>query len=126
MKESVGVIEEQAKRDLDKYVLLGGTIKFPFPIEDFALRVFELDIQYENFDDVFESDLYNPSEIFGCLFPDGYYFQGIDKIILINTNRAPFYLGNQLIPEKYYKDNAERQTIAHEVGHYSKNYSEKG
>lgn len=122
----VGVIEKEIDNDLQRYELLGGTVKYPFPIEDFALRVFGLDIQYENFDNVFESNLYNPNEIFGCLFPDGYKFQGIDKIILINTNRAPFYLGCQLIPEEYYKDYAERQTIAHETGHYSKNYSERG
>jgi len=126
MTISIADIEEVIIRNLAKYVSLGGIIKYPFPVEDFALRTFGLDVQYENFDVVFESSSYNPNEIFGCLFPDGYYFQGADKIILINTNRAPFYLGNQLIPEMYYKDNAERQTIAHEIGHYSKNYSEKG
>lgn len=126
MTTSIADIEEVIIRNLEKYVSLGGIIKYPFPVEDFALRTFGLDVQYEDFDVVFESNSYNPNEIFGCLFPDGYYFQGVDKVILINTNRAPFYLGNQLIPEMYYKDNAERQTIAHEIGHYSNNYSEKG
>ena len=43
------------EQDLHKYEQLGGIIKYPFPIEDFALKVFGLDIQYEDFNNVFTS-----------------------------------------------------------------------
>lgn len=111
--------EEAVKKDLDVYKEKGGEITYPFPIEDFALRTFSLDIQYEDFTQVFESKEYDPGELFGCLFPDGREFQGMDKIILINTERKPFYLAGKEVPKEYYQEQADRQTIAHEIGHYS-------
>ena len=107
------------KQDLQKYEQLGGIIKYPFPIEDFALKVFGLDIQYEDFNNVFTSSTYDPQELFGCLFPDHRYFQGLDKTILINSNRKPFILAGKEINKAYWEDYSERQTIAHEIGHYS-------
>lgn len=118
MKDAKKAVES----DLAYFVANGGLIKYPFPIEDFALRTFGLDIQYEDFDDVFESAEYDPKELFGCLYPDRRFFQGIDKLILINTNRKPFELAGKQIDPIYWADYAERQTIAHEVGHYSDQY----
>jgi hypothetical protein len=114
--------EEAVIKDIDDYKAKGGTVKLPFPIEDFALRTFGLDIQYEDFSKVFSSDIYECDALFGCLFPDKRFFQGIDKVILINTTRKDFTLGGQVINPVYWKDFAERQTIAHEVGHYSDKY----
>jgi len=111
--------------DLEKYQAIEGRITFPFPVEDFAMRVFGLDIQYEDFVQVFHSEEYDPQELFGCLFPDGRYFGGFDKVILINTNRAPLKLGDTIIHERFYIKNAERQTIAHEIGHYSYRYEQE-
>lgn len=110
------------KKDLEVFIDKGGTIKYPFPIDDFALRVFNLDIQYEDFRKIFSSDLYNAEQLFGCLFPDKRYFQGMDKVILINTERKPFILNGTEIKKEYWADYAERQTIAHETGHYSDKY----
>jgi len=114
--------EQAVFRDCEIYVSKGGKIRFPFPIEDFATRTFGLDIQYEDFRNVFVSSDYDPEELFGCLFPDGRPFQGIDKLILINTNRKPFTLAGREINPAYWADYAERQTIAHEIGHYSDKY----
>jgi hypothetical protein len=114
--------KQAADIDLARYKELGGTITYPFPIEDSALRVFGLDIQYEDFDSVFESTIYDPKELFGCLFPDGTKFQGIDKLILVNSNRAPFVIAGKEINKVYYSEYAERQTIAHEIGHYTDKY----
>ncbi len=108
--------------DRKKYVENGGVIKYPFPIEDFAIKTFGLDIQYEDFYHVFSKDMYEPSELFGCLFPDNRFFQGIDKVILLNTSRKAFILAGQEVNRAYWEDYAERQTIAHEVGHYSDKY----
>jgi len=108
--------------DLKHYSSKGGVIKYPFPIEDFALKTFGLDIQYEDFNNVFDSAEYEPQELFGCLFPDNRFFQGIDKVILINTKRKPFELAGKQIDQAYWADYAERQTIAHEIGHYSDQY----
>jgi hypothetical protein len=111
--------KDAVKEDLNLYSEKGGIIKYPFPLEDFALRTFNLDIQYEDFTIIFDDTSYDPKELYGCLFPDGKFFQGIDKVILINTNRSPFYLGGKEIKKEYYSDYSERQTIAHEIGHYS-------
>ena len=105
--------------DLAKYVEAGGTVVYPFPVEDFALRVFGLDVQYEDFANVFSSDQYEPGDLFGCLFPPKRYFQGIDNLILVNSARKPFVLAGKEVPKEYYQEFADRQTIAHEVGHYS-------
>lgn len=113
---------EALSLDLARYQKLGGTMSYPFPVEDFALRVFGLDVQYEDFDEVFDSAVYDPRELFGCLFPDGREFQGIDKVVLVNTNRAPFRIAGIEISKVYYAEFAERQTVAHEIGHYSDSY----
>ena len=115
--------EDAAKRDVSSFEAAGGRVSYPFPIEEFALLTFGLDIQYEDFDLVFESSHYDPRELFGCLFPDGRHFNGMDRVILVNTNRTPFYLGDSEVPSRFYEDFAERQTIAHEVGHYSDLYT---
>jgi hypothetical protein len=114
--------ENAVKADLERYCQLGGRMTYPFPVVDFAMRVFGLDVQYEDFCQVFSSGEYDLRELYGCLFPDGHFFCGMDKIILINTNRAPFRLGDTIIPEEFYIENAERQTIAHETGHYCGHY----
>lgn len=113
---------EALGKDIAKYKRNGGEMRYPFPVEDFALKVFGLDVQYEDFDNVFESSEYEPNELFGCLFPDGRQFQGMDRVILVNTNRAPFTIAGKEINKAYYVDFAERQTIAHEIGHYSDRY----
>jgi hypothetical protein len=110
------------ERDVKMFMDKGGKVKYPFPVEDFALKTFGLDIQYADFAEVFAIRGYNPGELFGCLFPDGYDFYGLDKIILINSNRNAFVLDGKEIPKKYWEDHAERQTIAHEIGHYSDKY----
>ena len=61
-------IYDCVEQDLQKYEKLGGTIRYPFPIEDFALKVFGLDIQYEDFNNVFTSSTYDPQELFGVFF----------------------------------------------------------
>jgi Zn-dependent peptidase ImmA (M78 family) len=109
-------------KDLETFKNLGGEIKYPFPVDEFAIKVFGLDIHYEDFGKVFSSNDYDPKELFGCLFPDNYFFCEMDKIILINSNRAPFKIGDQIVPKEYYEKNSERQTIAHEIGHYSGKY----
>ena len=114
--------EKAVNQDLQKYQESGGEITYPFPVTAFALKVFGLDIQYEDFCNIFESQEYDPRELFGCLFPDGHDFFGLEKVIVINTNRAPFSLGDTIIHEQFYIENAERQTIAHEIGHYSGRY----
>lgn len=114
--------QDAVKKDLETFLFKGGKIEYPFPIEDFALRVFGLDIQYENFNNVFSSDIYHPDELFGCLFPDKRFFQGLDKVILVNTAKKPFILNGKEIKKEYWDDFAERQTIAHETGHYSDKY----
>lgn len=111
--------KEAVESDLLRYKSVGGEVSYPFPVEDFALRTFDLDVQYEDFDLVFESHLYDPGELFGCLFPDGRPFQGLEKVILVNSNRRPFVLAGKEVPREYYQDYAERQTVAHEIGHYS-------
>ena len=110
------------KIDLEIFQKKGGKVTYPFPIEEFALRVFGLDIQYENFKEVFSIAGYDAGELFGCLYPDGCQFQGIEKVILVNSERKPFILNGIEIPKEYWFDHAERQTIAHEVGHYSDKY----
>jgi Zn-dependent peptidase ImmA (M78 family) len=65
---------------------------------------------------------YDAGDLFGCLYPDHCPFQGIDKIILINSDRKPFILSGKEIPKEYWIDHADRQTIAHEIGHYSDKY----
>lgn len=114
--------EECIECDLKVYFEKGGKLTFPFPIEDFAMKVFGLDIQYEDFSNVFNSVYYEPGELFGCLFPDKRYFQGMDKLILVNSERKPFVLAGKEINKDYWADYAERQTIAHEIGHYTDLY----
>jgi hypothetical protein len=108
--------------DLETFVKKGGNITYPFPIEEFALRVFGLDIQYEDFSKVFALSGYDAGDLFGCLYPDNCPFQGIDKIILVNSDRKPFILSGKEIPKEYWIEHADRQTVAHEVGHYSDRY----
>jgi Zn-dependent peptidase ImmA (M78 family) len=110
------------KFDLDTFANKGGKISYPFPIEEFALRVFGLDIQYEDFSKVFSLSGYDAGDLFGCLYPDNCPFQGLDKIILINSERKPFVLSGKEIPKEYWADHADRQTVAHEIGHYSDRY----
>lgn len=114
--------KEAIELDLKKYVEMGGVIKYPFPIEDFAIRVFGLDIQYENFDLIIDNNHYDPGEFFGMLFPNIDPVSGYEKVIYVNTNRKPFKLGDFKVPKEFYIDNADRQTITHEVGHYSDKY----
>lgn len=110
------------KYDLEIFKNKGGKIVYPFPIEEFALRVFGLDIQYEDFNNVFSLRNYDAGDLFGCLYPDNCPFQGFDKIILINSERKPFILYGKEISKEYWADHADRQTIAHETGHYSDRY----
>jgi hypothetical protein len=114
--------QSAVKFDLETFKNKGGKIVYPFPIEEFALRVFGLDIQYENFNKIFSLAGYDAGDLFGCLYPDNCPFQGLDKIILINSERKPFVLYGKEIPKEYWIDHADRQTIAHEVGHYSDRY----
>jgi len=114
--------QKALSEDLERYTEKGGKVQYPFPVEDFALRTFGLDIQHEDFDTVFESSKYDPQELFACLFPDGREFQGLDKVILVNSNRKPFIVAGKAINRAYYYEFAERQTIAHEIGHYSDKY----
>jgi len=115
-------VQIAVKSDLKIFMKKGGEIKYPFPIEEFALRVFGLDIQYEDFKDVFSLSGYDVGDLYGCLYPDKCFFQGIDKIILINSERKPFILYGKEIPKEYWIEHADRQTIAHEIGHYSDRY----
>jgi hypothetical protein len=108
--------------DLGTFAKKGGSITSPFPIEEFALRVFGLDIQYEDFSKVFVLSGYDAGDLFGCLYPDNCHFQGIDKVILVNSARKPFVLFGKEIPKEYWIEHADRQTVAHEVGHYSDRY----
>jgi Zn-dependent peptidase ImmA (M78 family) len=110
------------KFDLETFKNKGGRIVYPFPVEEFALRVFDLDIQYEDFNEIFSLSGYDAGDLFGCLYPDNCPFQGLDKIILINSARKPFVLYGKEIPKEYWADHADRQTIAHEIGHYSDRY----
>lgn len=109
-------------RDLEKYKSLGGQVTYPFPIENFAIKVFGLDIQYEDFNLLIEKENYDPGDFFGILFPETDPLFGFERVIYINTNRKPFKLGDYVVPKEYYIKNADRQTIAHEVGHYSDKY----
>ena len=118
MIEFTGAIQ----RDLEKYKRLGGRIEYPFPIEDFALRVFGLDVQYEDFDVLLSKEGYEPGEFFGMLLPEYDPITGFEKVIYVNTNRKPFKVGDYVVPKEYYIDNADRQTIAHETGHFSDRY----
>jgi hypothetical protein len=110
------------KFDLETFKNKEGRIVYPFPVEEFALRVFGLDIQYEDFNEIFSLSGYDAGDLFGCLYPDNCHFQGLDKIILINSARKPFILSGKEIPKEYWSDHADRQTIAHEIGHYSDRY----
>lgn len=112
-------VDKVISKDLDKYVSIVGKYSFPFPVEDFALKVFGLDIQYVDFAEEFNSNVTDTQEIFGAIYPDNHFFYGQDKVILVNTNRKDFYIGDLKIPQELYLDNSERQTIAHEIGHYS-------
>lgn len=116
------VFEEAIKRDIEKFKLSGGTVNYPFPIEEFSIKVFGLDIQYEDFDLVITKEQYDPGDFFGILFPEKDPISGLERVIYVNTNRKPFRLGDFIVPEKFYIENADRQTIAHEVGHYSDKY----
>ena len=113
---------EAIEKDLETYQKHGGIIGFPFPIEDFALKVFGLDIHYDDFDLLIQKKGYEPGTFFGLLFPGKDPLSGFEKVIYVNTNRKPFKLGDFTVPREYYIDNADRQTIAHEVGHYSDKY----
>lgn len=112
-------IDEVLNKDLEKYRSIVGNHSYPFPVEDFALKVFGLDVQYVDFEEEFKSNITETNEIFGAIYPDKHYFYGQDKVILVNTNRKDFYIGDLKIPKELYLDNSERQTIAHEIGHYS-------
>ncbi len=92
--------KEAIELDLKKYVEMGGVIKYPFPIEDFAIRVFGLDIQYENFDLIIDNNHYDPGEFFGMLFLNIDPVSGYEKVIYVNTNRKPFKLGDFKVPNK--------------------------
>lgn len=111
-------IEKILREDLKKFLLNGGKISYPFPVEDYALKVYGLDVQYTNFEEEFKSNVTNPKEIYGALYPDNHYYHDQDKVILININREPFIIGDLIIPKELYWDNSERQIIAHEIGHY--------
>lgn len=115
--------EDAVKKDLKKYKDMGGEIKFPFPVVDFAMLVFGLDVHYIDFSDIFASKQYDIGDLYGALFGDDRYCPyGFNKIVYINENRNEFKIGEQIVPKEYYIEGANRQTIAHETGHYSDYY----
>lgn len=119
MKKDYSLVIEILNKNLEKYKKIVGHINYPFPIEDYAYKVFGLDIQYANFDEEFVMEDLDVKMIYGALYPDGKYFYGQEKVILINNNTNDFYIGDFHVPKEYYKSQSERQTIAHEVGHYA-------
>jgi len=112
-------IDAIVNSDIKKFEKKGGIVTYPFPVEEFALKTFGLDVQYGDFNELFTSERIKTSQIYGCLFPDDHYFLGQDKVILVNVNREPFVIGELVIPDEFYKEGSERQTIAHEIGHYA-------
>ena len=86
--------------DIKRYEEKGGSITYPFPIEDFALKAFGIDIQYENFDLILDKTLYDPGDFFGILFPELDPISGYSKVIYINTKRKPFKLGEFEVPKE--------------------------
>lgn len=114
--------EEAIRKDIEKYKQNDGFVSYPFNIEDFAIKVFRLDVQYDDFDLLIDKKEHDPRDFFGILFPETDPLSGFERVIYINTNRNPFKLGNFVVPKEYYIKDADRQTIAHEVGHYSDKY----
>ena len=111
------------EKDLAVYKSKKEKITYPIDVEDFALKVFGLDVVYSDFEEELgfintdrNKDLKN---IYGGLYPDDYVFKTMSKVILINTNINQFFVGNFLVPKEWYQEYSERQTIAHEIAHYS-------
>jgi hypothetical protein len=112
-------VDSVINSDIEHFKRNEGFVEYPFPVEEFALKVFGLDVQYGDFDELFESEQIRTNQIYGCLFPDKHYFFGQDKLILVNENREHFVIGELVVPDEFYKEGSERQTIAHEIGHYA-------
>ena len=119
MKKDYSIIINILNKNLKKYIEKGGEISYPFPVENFALKVFGLDTQYIDFEEEMIISDFDPKMIYGALYTDERYFKKQNKVILINTNTNDFYIGDFLVPKEYYKEQSERQTIAHEIGHYA-------
>ncbi|WP_157154555.1 nucleotidyltransferase domain-containing protein [Brachyspira murdochii] len=95
------------EKDLKNYISKGGIIKYPFPIIDFALRNFGLDIKY---DEKLFSKYKNKAGMINIK----------KSIININPKREDFKIGDFIVPKELYIVESENQIIAHEVGHYAK------
>lgn len=100
-------IVEIVNKDLENYKNKGGEISYPFDASKFALINFDLDVQYDTLS--FGGD----NKKVGLI-------KIKEKIIIVNPNRNDFKIGEFIVPKELYIKESENQTIAHEIGHYSK------
>lgn len=105
MKDNVLI--ELINQDLKDYKDKGGNISYPFDALKFALINFDLDVQYD-------------AKSFGDDNKKAGLIRIKEKTIIINPNREDFKIGEFIVPKELYIKESENQTIAHEIGHYSK------
>ena len=95
------------EKNLNDYVNKGGIIKYPFPITDFAIRTFGLNVIY---DEKLFSKYKNKAGMINIK----------KSVININPRREDFKIGDFVVPKNLYIEESENQIIAHEIGHYVK------
>ena len=101
--EIINIVE----KNLNDYVNKGGIIKYPFPITDFAIRTFGLNVIY---DEKLFSKYKNKAGMINIK----------KSVININPRREDFKIGDFVVPKNLYIEESENQIIAHEIGHYVK------
>ena len=101
--EIIDIIE----KNLTNYINKGGIIKYPFPVADFAIRTFGLNVIY---DEKLFSKYKNKAGMINIK----------KSIININPKREDFKIGDFVVPKELYIEESENQIIAHEIGHYVK------
>lgn len=109
-------IERIALRDFTSYKDKKDIIKVNFPLdpEDIFYTLFGITTRYIDFDEhgIKPKD---DVQLLGALYPEGFYFCGEDKQILVNAKC------NSLVDEELYPfvNQMQRFTIFHEGGHYA-------
>ena len=101
--EIINIIEKNLKDYTDK----GGVIKYPFPVTDFAIRAFGLNVIYDE-------------KLFSKYKTKAGMINIKKSLININPKREDFKIGNFVVPKDLYIKESENQIIAHEIGHYVK------
>ena len=90
MKKDYSLVIEILNKNLEKYKKIVGHINYPFPIEDYAYKVFGLDIQYANFDEEFVMEDLDVKMIYGAFF---YILERIFNLLPFSYLQAGLFFG---------------------------------